>query len=201
MTTKRLIVALSFVASALIMAIIALSWPEWFQKPLAGMEMIPNTWTLRVDGSTRWSDYVFGAGYLGMWTSVLFLYGKSPWRRTLAILVAGVIWGLLSWFAGAFIVVAGLWAVLATMYATKRFDVENRERVKKKEGFALGRDRWEAAGSLLLGSGFALGIKYGFTQAFFFGPVLAAITFVLPVAIAEIVCLIESNKTHPEVVK
>lgn len=198
MVNKRLIVALSAIGAALAMALVCLQWSTWASSPLPGIILLSDHWTTRsLDSSPRWLDYVMGAAQIGGYTSGLFVYGKSPWKQNAWIFNAGLVWGMFSWFAGVFVVVAGLWGVFATMYATKRWDEENRTLAAKRDWPTLGRARWEAAAALMLGSGFSVGMKFGLMQGFVYSSVAAAWTFIVLIVVVEAFHMIEPTSTQP----
>lgn len=181
MNAKQMIVAVLALGSGLVTALVALSYPGWANSPLATMVYIPGVWVANPHVCSRWFDYVLGAVQLGGLTAALFTYSKISWKQNVAILFAAIVFGTLSWFAGVFVVVMGLWVTFATMYATKRFDQENRTRKQEGKFFTLGRSRWEAAGCLMLGAAFSVGLKYGLGQGLFLGSVFAAMLFIVVV--------------------
>ncbi len=187
MINKHLIVALSVVSSALVLALVALRFPGWAHSPLPPIVMIPHTWIGKATDSSTWSDYVLGAAMLGGFISSIFLYyGSLSWKKKAAILAAGAVWGMLSWVAGAFPVIAGLWMVIVAIYVTKRFDEENRRRSQERKFFTIGGQRWEAMSCLLLGPAFSVGLKYGFGQAWVHISMFTGMAFVVPAAIGEL---------------
>lgn len=185
--TNRLIIALAAVSSALLMAIVALWFPAWAHSHAPTLNLIPGIWRPHPEPEmVRWTTYVIGAGELGGFIATMIIHGKLPVKQAAAIFCAAAVLGTLSWW-NPFLVVAGIWLVFATMYATKRFDTENLARTANREPFVLGRARWEAAAWILIGAAFSMGIKYGFGLAILPGVVFPAWMFVMPVGVAEVI--------------
>ena len=117
------------------------------------------------------------------------VHGTLSWKRSTVIMVSFAVFGTLSWFAGLFTVVVGLSMALFMLYA-KRFDADNLQRSRERKTFVIGRERWEIAGCMLLGSTFGVGLKYGFSQS---QMITFAYTFIsfIPIMVAEIfwICL------------
>ena len=137
--TNRLIIALAAVSSALLMATVALWFPAWAHSHAPTLNLIPGIWRPHPEPEmVRWTTYVIGAGELGGFIATMIIHGKLPVKQAAAIFCAAAVLGTLSWW-NPFLVVAGIWLVFATMYATKRFDTENLARTANREPFVLGR--------------------------------------------------------------
>jgi len=159
--TKRLIVALATASATLLAAVICLYFNTWAQSFIGPIVIIPGgKLNMVVSETKQWTECVIGTALFGLLVSMLCVYGKSPWRRILFLLMVGTAWGCVSWFAGVLVAVSLIWGVGFGLYAQDLFP---EGELRKQNG----RLAAEASLTLAVGAGIGIGLKYSMLEGLF----------------------------------
>lgn len=174
---KRFIVALATVCPTLIMALICLFWPAWSYGHTQPFLYLPYfDWLPKAGSQTVWRDYVEGMAYFALLISMLFVYRHVPWRTLFVFLIVGMVLGSLSWFAGVLALVMVDWLGAAAFYILRRFYRRSETWDRKFQQVLL---------TVMTGSLFSTGLKYGLWSTAIYVSLLIAMAFCLTAAIAE----------------
>jgi len=156
--------------------VVALHFPGWAYKTGPKTVMIPGIYEIQMPDS-NWSNLVYG-GLTFTWViSSLFVCAKKiSWKRLLSLMIAGGVWGCISYFAGIFAVICGFWSVLGTLYYLKRFPHQSLQLTTEPNNTLplLDRVSLETIAAFVAGGIFSISLKYGSSSG------MLAVTITLP---------------------
>lgn len=182
-----IVLGISF-AWSWVMALTALYNPGWAYQRSGDVLMLPPDRFVLLQSAAVWEEWVL----LSMWVVATiawaFVFGNMPWKTTARLIATGGVWGLVSWVAGIFPVLAGVWLVLAWLYLSGRITEENRVRMREKRIPNFQEVPFEKASLLVLGTVISTGLWHGWGSAVYGIAMLGAGLFFLVTVVIEVIC-------------